>query len=261
MGSFVMDIYKNRLDGKYLKTDGTIADDFTILKKNLRLNDIGNYTICEGDSLSLQANFSGGSDSISYLWSPGSITNPVVSLAPIGTTNYTLTVTDLLTGQTETTSIIINVTTLPIPSIAETNDTLQTVPGYSYQWYLAGNPISGATSFFYVPAMSGSYSVEIINGICSTTSSDYIFNMNVGGFEEQDIEKVFVFPNPSSDIVYFKSESYTGLHIYDMLGNELYASNENKKQHNISILNWASGVYTYRILLNNMSQFGKFIKN
>src|SRR5690606_7534305 len=31
MGSFVVDIYKNRLDGKYIKSTGELADEFTIL--------------------------------------------------------------------------------------------------------------------------------------------------------------------------------------------------------------------------------------
>ena len=32
LGSMVLDIYGNRLDAKYLETDGRITDDFTILK-------------------------------------------------------------------------------------------------------------------------------------------------------------------------------------------------------------------------------------
>ncbi|HYD92415.1 MAG TPA: T9SS type A sorting domain-containing protein, partial [Flavobacterium sp.] len=31
-GSFILDINGNRLDGKYLKVDGTIGDEFTIMK-------------------------------------------------------------------------------------------------------------------------------------------------------------------------------------------------------------------------------------
>lgn len=42
--------------------------------------------------------------------------------------------------------------------------------GLSYQWFLNGNPITGATSASYVPTQGGSYSVEVANGNCDATS-------------------------------------------------------------------------------------------
>jgi hypothetical protein len=260
MGSFVIDIYKNRLDGKYLKVDGTIGDDFTILKKNLHLNSISNYTICEGDSLSLNATFTGGSDSISYLWMPINNNNQAITLAPSGLTSYTLTVTDLLTGQAENTTFTINIANLPIPIITQVNDTLVATAGYSYQWYLAGNPILGATNQFYIPTVSGVYTVEIINGLCTNTSSAYIFDINAIGLEEYNNDVVFVYPNPANDIIYFNTKNDGQLFIYDMLGKEIFVSAAEDKSFMINISEWECGIYAYRVLSKNASIAGKFIK-
>lgn len=260
MGSFVMDIYKNRLDGKYLKVNGTIGDDFTILKKNLHLSGIANYSICEGDSLFLQANFTGGSDSISYNWLPLNNTNPSIHASPISTTNYTLTVTDLLTGQTENTSFTIDVNAIPIPLITQSFDSLQTNQGYTYQWYQSGVPILGANNYFYVPATSGVYTVEIINGACSNTSSNYIFDINTIGVDENSNDLFFVYPNPAQDLIFFNTTGEGQLLIFDILGKQRFVSTTNNQLQVIDISEWVNGVYTYHIVSKNISVAGKFIK-
>ena len=50
-------------------------------------------TICTGDTATLTANVTGGTGTMSYLWS-NSDTNPAISVAPTTTTTYTVTVTD-----------------------------------------------------------------------------------------------------------------------------------------------------------------------
>jgi hypothetical protein len=98
MGSFVIDIYRNRLDGKYLRSNGTIQDHFTILKKNLAVESTVD-TLCLGNSMMLQAPLIGGSDSLVFSWENGSHNTQVWNVAPVQTTNYSLQTTDLLSGQ------------------------------------------------------------------------------------------------------------------------------------------------------------------
>ena len=50
-------------------------------------------TICTGDTATLTANVTGGTGTISYLWS-NSATTQAISVAPTTTTTYTVTVTD-----------------------------------------------------------------------------------------------------------------------------------------------------------------------
>lgn len=49
--------------------------------------------------------------------------------------------------------------------------TLSTVQGSSYQWYIDGNPISGATNQTYQTIISGSYSVVVSFVSCQATGS------------------------------------------------------------------------------------------
>lgn len=100
-GSFVMDVYRNRLDGKYLRSDGTIQDEFTLLKKNMVAQSIAD-TVCLGDSTTLSALLTGGSDSLTFLWS-GVVSNQAqITVNPAQSTVYTCAVTDHLTGQQTT---------------------------------------------------------------------------------------------------------------------------------------------------------------
>ena len=52
--------------------------------------------------------------------------------------------------------------------------------GYSLQWQLNGNNISGATSVSYTATASGLYSVYVTNGPCSVTSSVTQVNLGIG---------------------------------------------------------------------------------
>jgi len=181
-GSFIIDIYKNRLDGKYLKTDGTIADEFTILKQDLKVLAQNDITICEGESTDFYALYSGGSDSISFAWSDTTLTDSTITLAPLSTKTYTSYVTDHLTGQTDSTSFTITVlpVTQPIVSEVITGSTLAadlTGNQYSYQWYISGVLLTGATNQYYQPLLDGDYSVIVTNNNngCSMESAPYTF--------------------------------------------------------------------------------------
>lgn len=100
-GSFVMDVYRNRLDGKYLRSDGSIQDEFTILKKNIAALSVID-TLCIGDTITLSAFPSGGSDSLSFLWSGVASSQAQISVNPDQSTFYSCAITDHLTGQQST---------------------------------------------------------------------------------------------------------------------------------------------------------------
>lgn len=189
VGSFVMDIYKNRLDGKYLHVDGSIKDEFTLLKKNMILEAVNDFDICEGETIEIDAVFSGGSDSIEYEWSPSPLNDASVELSPTQTTDYTLKVTDLLTGQEEIKTFSINVTPLPDPNIILTNDTLMVAPGYNYVWRLNGVIVPNiGNQHFLIPEDEGNYTVTISNGNCTKVSNPYTYyDFNILPIEDKEI--------------------------------------------------------------------------
>lgn len=108
-GSFVIDINRNRLDGKYLRSNGQILDEFTILKKNLQSTFQVFDTICAGESLTLISSTTGGSNNLSYEWSFSSADTSQIIVSPFSDITYTVTVTDELTGQEVSTNYVITV--------------------------------------------------------------------------------------------------------------------------------------------------------
>jgi hypothetical protein len=108
-GSFVIDINRNRLDGKYLRSNGQILDEFTILKKNLQSPSQVFDTICAGESLTLIGSTTGGSNNLSYEWSFSSADTSQIIVSPFSDITYTVTVTDELTGQEVSTNYVITV--------------------------------------------------------------------------------------------------------------------------------------------------------
>lgn len=183
-GSFIIDIYKNRLDGKYLKADGTISDDFTILKKDLKALALNSITICEGESVDYNALYAGGSDSITFEWSVINSTDSSVVLTPSATTAYELHIKDNLTGQIETSSFTVNVIQGTEPEITEVipNSTLSadlTGSQYTYQWYISGVLLTGATNQYFQPQIAGDYTVVTTDNTigCSSESEPFPFEL------------------------------------------------------------------------------------
>lgn len=243
-GSFMLDIYKNRLDGKYLRVNGTIMDDFTILKKNLSISPFPDYTICEGDSITLIANYQGGSDDLTFNWTgiPGD--TAIQTISPVSSGNYSVSITDNLTGQVVSDTFVITVVPIPTATITLNNDTLFAPAGFSYQWYLNGFPISGANLYFHVPTQSGNYTVELINGVCSDFSG--VLNFTYNSVSEILKEGIKIYPNPSSlflKIEFEHPELYSELTFYNLLGEKMIYVNPVTSINVVSLDQLSSGIY------------------
>ena len=83
-GMFYFEVDNNRLDGKFIRRDGVIADQFTILKD---VNKTTNLTVPNGTSVDLTASWPGN-----FSWSTAATTRTINVTPPINaTTNYTVT--------------------------------------------------------------------------------------------------------------------------------------------------------------------------
>ncbi len=118
---------------------------------------------------SWQWSFPGGSPSSSALQNPVNI-----CYSTPGTYDVTLIVTNSFGSDTITLSSFITVNTAPTANISQSNDTLYSSAGNSYQWYTGGNAINGATNDFYVPSTEDFYSV-VITDANGCTAADTIF--------------------------------------------------------------------------------------
>lgn len=74
-------------------------------------------------------------------------------------------------------------------------DALQTVEGDTYQWYMDGEPLPGATERWLVPEEAGAYSVEVTSALgCTALSAPYIATSAKGTADRSG--GLSAYPNP-----------------------------------------------------------------
>jgi hypothetical protein len=208
----------------------------------------GNSVICLGDAVTLTGN--GGT---TYSWQPGGQTTSSITDSPVTTTTYSLTGTDA-NGCSSTATQTVTVGTPPsTPSITVNGNVLtSTVSGASYQWYLNGNPINGATSQSYTATQTGSYTVEVFdaNGCGSGQSSAVVDPTGIAA--NTNVASISVTPNPNNGqfTVAFHvnaSDNYT-IEIHDVLGQIVYSESlsnfSGDYNRQVDLTTFGKGMYT-----------------
>ncbi|SNT14546.1 Por secretion system C-terminal sorting domain-containing protein [Ekhidna lutea] len=84
----------------------------------------------------------------------------------------------------------------PVVIIELTKNQLKASPGDSYQWYLNGNEIDGATEIEYTATEAGEYTVEVTFGNCVSVSEPYSISTVLGLTDDVLIN---IYPNPVSE--------------------------------------------------------------
>ena len=142
-----------------------------------------------------------------------------------------------------------------------------TVTATSYQWYLNGSPISGATSSTYAPTVDGYYSVWVANGTCLASSN--ALQISVAGLKEfvSVFSNIIIGPNPVKEDLklIFASAIKEDLNyeIQNNLGQTVYRSGIKSLVGNearIATQSLASGVYFLNLNQGNKQAVYKFIK-
>jgi PKD repeat protein len=212
----------------------------------------GDVAICPGGITTITV-----SGANTYNWMPGNTTGSSQSVSPAATTTYTITGTDANTCS-NTALVTVTVGTPPaLPSITNNANVLtSTVTGASYQWYLNGNPIAGATAQSYTATLGGSYTVEVFDASgCSSGQSQPIVITDAEALSP--IEDVFVIaPNPNNgefviEIKMATTDDYV-LEIYNALGQRVYAENltnfSGQYRREMRIREYGAGVYSVRLI-------------
>lgn len=150
-----------------------------------------------------------------------------------------------------------------IPEISQDLASLVSTSGPDYQWYLAGQPISGATSQNYTPEASGEYTVEVSDGSgCNVFSQPYSFMLST---DELPLlaEAIQLFPNPVIDQVILRNlpPDVSQVELLDASGRTIRWSNtERPREWSEDLSDLESGVYFFRLWQNDGFVHQRFIK-
>ncbi len=181
------------------------------------------------------------------------ISGYIKEFSPSGTLLWSKTLTGANAKAFRYPECYINNTAPAIPTISESAGTLNSTSATTYQWYLNGQPIAGATNQSYTPTQSGIYLVRITdaNGCVYQYSQGYNFAIPTGINELEEIT-FYIFPNPSSGIVNIQDTFSTGkrfdVFVFDALGRLVL---QNKTLYQLDLSEYGNGIYTISIQPEN----------
>lgn len=185
-------------------------------------------------------------------WSTGQQGASIFVTAPTSSV-YTFTASVGACSVSGTASLTVD-TQVPItPTIQIMSGYLMTsVIATTYQWYLNGTPIPGATSATYAPTSDGYYSVWVNNGACQASSGALFYQLEtVGELSKSAVESAFSCrPIPADKELWLehhlKSPQKVNLHIRNVIGQTVYKASvlfTPQAAHTISIQGLVSGTY------------------
>jgi hypothetical protein len=215
-------------------------------------------TICSGEFVTLTA-----TGAITYTWNNNIIDG--VPFAPASTTSYTVTGIGQ-NGCSNQDNVTINVNAIPNANAISTDPvTIVASPaGMSYQWYncATNQNIIGADNDSLVATANGSYAVIVTNANgCSDTSNCIVVDQ-VGLFFPSSAV-ISLYPNPTDGMVTLELPAQEGAvaMIYDAQGKLIFTSNNAKNGEEFDLSKLTTGVYTFKIQLNNLIHIEKIVKN
>lgn len=160
-------------------------------------------------------------------------------------------------------TLTLNLTLNPLPEIVVENlgnGNLLAAGGDGYQWINCETitPISGAVSSLYVASENIEYAVIVSLAGCTDTSDCIL--MNNAKLNENTKPFVQIFPNPvsSSVNIILQTES-AQLELLDVQGKLIY-SETLKKENDIDLSAYQSGVYFLKITCDNQPTVERIIK-
>ena len=136
------------------------------------------------------------------------------------------------------------------PVISLTGSNTLSVGAYTtYQWFLNGVLIPGATSATYTFTTTGIYTVHVTDGLgCSGTSGDYTAAVTTGVTDFKPDSDVQIYPNPVSAILHVKTHDKVNVIISSSIGQVV---KESGNVAEIDLRDIADGVYIIKIYDEN----------
>jgi len=220
-------------------------------QQQINITPVGPIWICQGELITLNA----GTGYADYDWSTGASVQ-TISVSAEG--NYWVQASDGSNCEVNSDTVVVSYYLAVVPSITEdadgvltsSNDTAQ-----SYQWYLNGTAINGATNYTYCPKESGNYTLVMVDSDgCTVESFNIEFTVNssascVVGIDELEL-RLSIYPNPSTGVFVLTFELPTKEEltwsVFDLLGNRIAENIQQNVSNGTEILDLsdqAEGVY------------------
>ncbi len=147
----------------------------------------------------------------------------------------------------------VTISPAPLPGVILIGNTLFSNAATTYQWYLNGNSIAGATNSTYVVVQNGIYQVLITNSDGCRAMSNPVTVSNVG-IEEYQNENIISIFQTESEIRFLSAKILTDpqVKIFDLTGKEMISSQASSSQEiKITKNKMVPGIYFYRIKSKN----------
>ncbi len=132
--------------------------------------------ICPGSTVVLDPNVTGGGGTYTYLWSPTGETTETISVSPLATQIYTVTVTESCLNNTASASGTVSIPVYPPIVLVVTNDIVEQCPYVPFD--LTVEP-SGGAGFYTVQWSQGTTLLGISNlqNVIPSTTTTYTVNV------------------------------------------------------------------------------------
>lgn len=267
--------FNGHTPGGYTLVDGALTVAFTINHAILNFSDTDtivvypspdityfgafpNDTVCSNDTITLEVT---GGDSWQWYLDGSAISGATDSIyQPLVEGDYNAIVSN--TYGCTVNSGIIGTTFLPAPPypnfFPSGNMLVTSITGYIIQWYLDGNPISGANGQTVDVTQTGYYSLEFTsaNGCSNMSSPFYAVAQSIAEYSH---EKLSIFPNPVVDELNINpAPANAAWVISDVTGRVVLSGRVEGSILNTSVLE--SGVYLLRILTAETEYSARFVK-
>jgi hypothetical protein len=137
--------------------------------------------------------------------------------------------------------------------------------GAQYQWLICEGqdvytPISGETTRFFTPVVSGSYAVEVFENNCSEISQCINVNISTAGIEPGENASIKVYPNPAKDMFTISGLNYDSkITLFSIEGKKVLETETSEKNVELRIDNSPSGTYLLQIEQNGQLYRQKLI--
>jgi Secretion system C-terminal sorting domain/Galactose oxidase, central domain len=150
------------------------------------------------------------------------------------------------------------------PTVGVIPNTLLSSPATTYQWYLDGSAITGATTQSHKMTKSGSYKVRISDNTGCYSFSDEIINAYVGLVDDEP-DLISLYPNPTGDdVTLYIAEDLLArqcsFSVINELGQTFVEQQKAGKLNKISMKGAAAGLYLVRLSVDGETVVRRILK-